>query len=213
MKKSILTLAVVILTVVAFGSTNKFEKLMKQNLEVLRANGESISYSNLGDEFEQIAKHNKKRFEPLYYSAYSYIISSWQMNDVTEKTSVLTKAKMQIDKANKISPNNDELLVLEAFYYQAMIMTNPKKFGQLYSAKANELLQKAQTINNTNPRAEFLLAQNVYYRPAEYGGGKKVALPLFEKAAKLFKQQNTSNYLLPVWGEQTNAEMIKACKK
>ena len=213
MKKSILTLAVVIITVVATGSNNKFEILMKQNLEVLRANSESTSYSNLGDEFEKIAKHNKKHFEPIYYSAYCYIISSWQITDEQDKTAVLSKAKSQIEKAKKISPNNDELLVLEAFYYQAIIMANPQKYGQSYSGKANELLKKAQAINKANPRAEFLLAQNVYYRPAEYGGGKTVALPLFKKAEKLFNQQNTTDYLSPVWGEQTNEQMIKQCEK
>ena len=92
-------------------------------------------------------------------------------------------------------------------------MTNPQKYGQSYSAKANELLQKAKELNNINPRAEFLLAENVYYRPAQYGGGKKVALPLFEKAAVLFRKQNTDSYLMPVWGEQTNAKMINQCKK
>ena len=212
MKKSILTLAVAIIAVVAFGNSNKFEKLMKQNLEIVRSNSDSTSYSNLGDEFEKIAKQNKKHFEPLYYSAYCYIISSWQIADVAEKIVVLSKAKAQIDKAIKISSNNDELFVLEAFYYQAMIMTNPQKYGQSYSAKANELLQKAQAINKANPRAEFLLAQNVYYRPAQYGGGKKVALPLFEKAAVLFKKQNTDNYLLPIWGAETNRKMIQQCK-
>ncbi len=212
MKKSILTLAVAIIAVVAFGNSSKFEKLMKQNLEIVRSNSDSTSYSNLGDEFEKIAKQNKKHFEPLYYSAYCYIISSWQIADVAEKIVVLSKAKAQIDKAIKISSNNDELFVLEAFYYQAMIMTNPQKYGQSYSAKANELLQKAQAINKANPRAEFLLAQNVYYRPAQYGGGKKVALPLFEKAAVLFKKQNTDNYLLPIWGAETNRKMIQQCK-
>ena len=213
MKKSILTLAVVILSAVAFGNSNNFEKLMKQNLETVRAMGENTDFKNLGDEFEKIAKHNKKRFEPLYYSAYCYIISSWQTNDVAEKSAILSKAKKQIDKGNKISPNNDELLVLEAFCYQAMIMINPQEYGQSYSAKANELLKKAQGINNLNPRAEFLLAQNVYYRPAQYGGGKEVALPLFEKAAKLFKSQNSTNYLQPIWGEKTNTEMIQQCGK
>ncbi|MFK5856938.1 MAG: hypothetical protein QM503_12475 [Bacteroidota bacterium] len=211
MKKSILTFAVVILSVVVFGNSNNFEKLMKQNLETVRANSETTDYKNLGNEFANIAKKNKKQFEPLYYSAYCYIISSWQFTDVDKKTNVLTEAKKQIDKAIKVSPNNDELLVLEAFYYQAMIMIDPKKYGQSYSAKASELLLKAQKINKGNPRAEFLLAQNVYYTPAQYGGGKVVALPLFEMAAKLFKHQNTKNYLLPVWGEQTNAEMVKNC--
>jgi len=81
-------------------------------------------------------------FEPLYYSAYCYIISSWQVTEADEKIAILAKVKQQIDKAIVLSPNNDELLVLDAFYYQAMIMTNPQKFGQSYSAKANELLKK-----------------------------------------------------------------------
>lgn len=213
MKKSILTVAVVFLSVLTFGNGNNFEKSMKQNLKTVRAMGENTDYKNLGNEFAKIAKHSKKRFEPHYYSAYCYILSSWQITDESKKIAILSKAKNQIDKAIVFSPNNDELLVLEAFYYQAMIMVDPKKYGQPYSAKARELLQKAQGINKANPRAEFLLAQNVYYRPAQYGGGKKVALPLFEKSAKLFKQQNTDNYLLPVWGEETNNKMIKQCRK
>jgi len=213
MKKSILTVAVVFLSILTFGSTNNFEKLMKQNLETVRANSENTDFQKLGEDFAKIAKHNKTRFEPLYYSAYCYIISSWQVTEADEKTAILAKVKQQIDKAIVLSPNNDELLVLDAFYYQAMIMTNPQKFGQSYSAKANELLKKAQSVNIANPRAEFLLAQNIYYRPAQCGGGKKVALPLFEKAAKLFNQQNTDDYLLPVWGKKTNEEMIKQCKK
>lgn len=213
MKKSILTLAIVILTVLTFGSTNNFEKLMKQNLETVRAMGENTDYKNLGVEFAKIAKHNKTRFEPFYYSAYCYIISSWQIEDLTEKANVLTMAKKQIDKAAILSANNDEILVLEAFYYQAMIMMDPANNGQKYSMRAEELLRKAQAINKNNPRAGFLRAQNIYYRPAQYGGGKDVALPLFKKAAKLFKQQNAENYLIPIWGAKTNGDMVKQCRK
>ena len=212
MKKSILTAAVVFLSVVTFGNTNNFEKLMKQNLEIARAMGEKTDYKNLGDEFAKIAKHNKTRFEPLYYSAYCYIVSSWQIKDLPEKANVLTMAKKQIDKTAGLSANNDEILVLEAFYYQAMIMMDPANNGQKYSMKAEELLRKAQALNKNNPRAEFLRAQNIYYRPAQYGGGKEKALPLFKESAKLFKNQSTSNYLLPVWGEKTNGEMIKQCR-
>ncbi len=213
MKKSLLTLAVVILTVVAFGHSNNFNKLMKQNLKLVRASSENTNYKELGNEFAKIANLNSDRFEPLYYSAYCYIIGSWQVTETDEKVLILSKAEKQIEKAIKMAPNNDELLVLKAFYYQAMIMTNPQKYGQQYSAKAGELLQKAQAINPLNPRAEFLSAENVYYRPEQYGGGSKVALPLFKKAAQLFKTQNTDSYLLPVWGEKTNFAMIEQCKK
>ena len=213
MKKSILTLvAVVFISVFSFGSNN-FDKEMKANLKQVRALSEKTDYKDLGNKFATIAKNNTERFEPLYYSAYCYILYSWKLQNVEEKTAILTLAKSQIDKANELKPNNDEVMVLEAFYNQAMIVVNPQQNAQLYSGKALTLLKKAQEINKNNPRAQFLLAQNVYYTPAQYGGGKQKALPLFKKAEKLYKTQKPENYLSPIWGQHTNSEMIKACKK
>lgn len=197
----------------AISRTNSFDKLMKENLHALRANTEDVNFVELADNFAKIAENNPNRFEPLYYSAYSYILSSWQFDNPTKKTELLSKANDAIDKGLVLSPENDELLVLKAFYYQAMIMTNPQKYGKSYSMKAAELLSKAQGIEPSNPRTQFLLAQNTYYTPVQYGGGKDRALPLFKKAADFFKLQETSNYLSPIWGEQTNNKMILECSK
>ena len=213
MKKSILTLVAVVLLSVLGYSSNNFENEMKTNLKQVRALEENTNYNDLGNNFASIAKKNKKRFEPLYYSAYCYILNSWQLKENSDKTAILAKAIEQINKAKKLNPNNDEIIVLEAFYYQALIVTNPRELGGKYSMKASELLQKAKAINKENPRAEFLLAQNVYYTPTQYGGGKEKALPLFNKADKLFSNQKPDNYLQAIWGQQTNQEMIKACKK
>ena len=211
MKKSIITITVVLMTLIAVAGTKSFNSSMKDNLQTLRADKDDVSYVELGDQFAKIADNNSNRFEPLYYSAYSYIISSWQINEPAKKAEILSKANEKIEKALEISPNNDELLVLKAFYYQAMIMTNPQKYGQQYSMKANELFQKAQSINESNPRAQFLMAQNTYYTPVEYGGGSERALPLFVKAAEFYKTQDSSNYLSPIWGEQTNKQMLEKC--
>jgi len=211
--KSILTISLILMCLTAISGTNSFDKLMKENLKALRANTEDVNYIALADNFGKIAENNPNRFEPLYYSAYCYIIGSWQFDDPTKKTELLSKANVDIDKGLLLSPENDELIVLKAFYYQAMIMTNPQQFGQSYSMKAAELFSKAQGIEPSNPRAQFLLAQNTYYTPVEYGGGKDRALPLFKKAAGFFKTQETSNYLSPIWGEQTNNKMILECSK
>jgi len=214
MKKSIFTVAIVLLSLISFGNGNKnFTKEMKQNLEILRLSNDNLDYENLGNKFAEIAKKNKNRFEPLYYSAFCYITGSWSKSEATEKIALLEKAEKQIAKAHELAPNNDEIYVLEALCYQAKIMIDPAKYGQSYSIKANTLLQKAQAINKNNPRTQFLLAQNTYYRPAQYGGGAKVALPMFEKAKILFTKQDNSNYLFPLWGENLNKEMIQLCKK
>jgi len=211
--KSILTISLILMCLTAISGTNSFDKLMKENLKALRANTEDVNFIALADNFAKIAQNNPNRFEPLYYSAYCYIIGSWQFDDPAKKTELLSKANVDIDKGLLLSPENDELIVLKAFYYQAMIMTNPQKFGQSYSMKAAELFSKAQGLEPSNPRAQFLLAQNTYYTPVEYGGGKDRALPLFKKAAGFFKSQETSNYLSPIWGEQTNNKMILECSK
>ena len=101
MKKSILTLAVAILTLAAIGSTNKFEKLMKQNLEVVRANSENTSYSNLGDEFEKIAKHNKNRYNLVIKSQHiqkiqTILESKYEVFDIKKE---LYNAQSQLQKA------------------------------------------------------------------------------------------------------------------
>ena len=214
MKRIILTTAVVLFSVVlTFAHSKKFDKEMKSKMETLRNYDEATDYIKLGDEFAEISKENKKNFEPLYYSAYSYIIGSWDTDDADEKLYILDKAKEQIDKALKLEPNNDELIVLEGFYNQAMIMINPMQNGPSYSMRAAELLKKAQAINSDNPRAEFLLAQNTMYTPEQFGDGAMKACPMYIKAAKLFEKQNTDNYLLPQWGAKTNGEMLKKCEK
>lgn len=60
-----------------------------------------------------------------------------------------------------------------------MIMVNPQQYGHTNSTKATMILTEAQKLNPNNPRAAFLLTQNIYYTPEQFGGGKEIALPLF----------------------------------
>lgn len=212
MKKSILTAVLVSFSVVSFSNTNDFDSQMKSYLEIVRAGNKDNDFKQLASKFDKIHKKNKDKYEPLYYSAFCYIMSSWQISENDSKNEVLDQAIKQINKAKELSSNNDELLVLEALYYQAMILTDPLKYGPSLSAKSAELLLKAQSINENNPRAEFLRAQNIYYRPEQFGGGKQKALPHYEKANILFENQKTDNYLWPVWGAELNKNMLHLCK-
>lgn len=211
MKKSMITLAIALFTLTAYSGVGDFNRTMKTNLNELRAYDEKSDYEKLSKSFLNIANDNPDRYEPLYYSAYIDILQSWNIQNSDSKLIVLKRAMESIQKAKELSSENDEILVIEAFCYQAMIMVNPREYGQSYSMKAAQLLKQAQVINSSNPRAQFLLAQNIYYTPKEYGGGKEKALPLFEKSAKLFESQETDNFLNPVWGEYTNKQMINKC--
>jgi len=82
-----------------------------------------------------------------------------------------------------------------------------------YSSLSNEALGKAEKLNPENPRVWFCKGQNVYHTPSMFGGGSEKALPLFEKAARLFDSFETPNQLWPLWGEESNGDLIEKIKE
>jgi hypothetical protein len=46
-----------------------------------------------------------------------------------------------------------------------------------------------------------------------FGGGAKNALPDFEKAETLFKNESKDDIYKPYWGEVQNQQMLDKCRK
>jgi cytochrome c-type biogenesis protein CcmH/NrfG len=84
---------------------------------------------------------------------------------------------------------------------------------QKYGAAANKATENAIKLDPTNPRIALYTAQSAYYRPENFGGGKKVALPLAEKAIALFKTFKPANTLMPNWGAEMAEQLALQCKE
>ena len=54
-----------------------------------------------------------------------------------------------------------------------------------------------------NPRPVLFEAENKFFTPEAYGGGKDVAKPLFDTASKLFDNFKPETDLSPNWGKST----------
>lgn len=211
MKKAILLSTILFFGLTIFAQSTKFENKMKLALTELNSATEKDQFAQLAEKFDEIAKKNRKEVQPLYYSAYCRIHQAFRTTDANAKDSLLKISKKHIDKAILLDPNNAELYILSALNYQAAIKVNPAERGQSYSSKASLMLKKANELQENNPRVLFLTGQNIFYRPTQFGGGAEKAKPYFEKAAKLFSNQKTSNFS-PIWGEKTNTKMLKKCK-
>lgn len=61
------------------------------------------------------------------------------------------------------------------------------KLHQTYGMEAKTALDKANSLDSSNPRVLYLEASGALNTPEQYGGGKAKAKPLFVKALKLFK--------------------------
>ncbi|MBL7826036.1 MAG: hypothetical protein JNJ57_05355 [Saprospiraceae bacterium] len=158
------------------------------------------------NQFERLANFKKTEWLPLYYHALCLIQYSWAA-DAKERETVLKGAETSIKTAQGISPDNAELVALEGYLYQGMIMINPMANGAIYGPKSAMTLQKAAQLDPNNPRPPYLLGQNIYFTPEMWGGGMDNAKPHLEKARTLFGTFKPQSEFHPNWG-QIVCEMI-----
>lgn len=171
------------------------------------------NYVEAAHYFEQLAAKSTGQWLALYYAGLSYIHASYKAEGDIEKDKLIDKAQPLIDRAFKLKPEESEIHVLQAFLFQSRMQVNPTMRGLTYSQKADASLKKAVAVNPSNPRAYSLMAYNIYYTPAMFGGGAKKALPLFIKARDKYLAYTPDLPFMPSWGQKENHEMINTCKK
>jgi hypothetical protein len=158
------------------------------------------------NQFERLANYKKNDWLPFYYHALCLIQFSWNA-ETKERETILKGAETSIQTAYSLNPDSCEVMALEGYMYQAMIMINPMANGAVYGPKSAITLQKAMQINPDNPRPPYLLGQNIYFTPEMWGGGMNNARPHLEKAKSLFVSFKPASELHPDWGK-VPCEMI-----
>ena len=148
-------------------------------------------------------------WEPRYYLARTYLKLGAMEKDSQQKDQAYARAQAALDQARPL-PGADqaEVLVVQAFLYQGIMMAAPAERGQEYSAKVSETLKQVKALAPGNPRLYLLLGNEQYYCPAEYGGGPDKARLLYAQAKALFAAYRPASALSPVWGEKTVDAML-----
>ena len=211
MKRTFLTTIVIALAMVVNAQT-PFENVMKESLVLLDSAKTTEEMQAVVGKFERIAMTETTRWEPLYYEAFAQINTSFREKDGEKKDAILDLAEANIEKALEINGDKSELYALQGYLYQGRIQVSAMR-GMTYSRKAAEILEKAIEANPENPRALFLMAQNIFYTPKMFGGGAKNALPKFQDAKLKFEKEAGKEGIMPKWGAKSNNRMIEACNK
>ena len=170
-------------------------------------------YQATANSFERISNIDKSKWLPSYYAAHVYIIMSFVEKDSDMKDKYLDKAQTFIDNCQKIVKNESEVYVLQGFLYQARISVSPMLRGMKYSAKASEALNRAIKINADNPRAYYLLGQNLLHTPSMFGGGVELACPYLTKAKAKYAIFKPKSDISPNWGEKATIKLLAYCNK
>ncbi|MEY4538800.1 MAG: hypothetical protein RLZZ306_557 [Bacteroidota bacterium] len=168
----------------------------------------------VANDFNRVGDVAQTQWHPFYYAALCNVLAAFDIEDVTKVDPLCDKADVLLDKAEKLSPKNSEIYCIKAMISLARIKVNVFQRGMEGLGDAQASLESAQELNPDNPRVYFLLAQQSYNTPEAFGGSKKEALALFEKAKILFEKEGIKKDTFEAtWGLETTLRKIESCKK
>ena len=91
------------------------------------------------------------------------------------------------------------------------MLVDPQSRWMTFGQQAGTYLQQAMQLNANNPRIYYLQGMSLFGTPEQFGGGKAVAKPLFQKAVDLGKAEQVKP-LYPHWGLEMSVPMLAACQ-
>ncbi|MBN2613504.1 MAG: hypothetical protein JXB00_18255 [Bacteroidales bacterium] len=209
MKKMTLTLVLTVLTLSLF--SQDYNRAMLDGIDSLNHIKKMEDFQQVANYFERIADAEPNEWLPGYYAAYCYIVLSFREQDAAKKATIVNKGENLVNKILKIKSEESEIYALQGMLYQAFITLDYQNNATEYSMKAEASFDKAIELNPENPRSYYLKGMNLMYTPEAYGGGMKAACPLITRANELFENFTKANDLMPDWGKDYNAQLLKKC--
>ncbi len=205
MKKLYVLFILTLFSLAAF--SQGYKEKMKKNIQLF----ESSNFIKAANGFESVALSEKKEWLPFYYAGLCHVLVAFQ-KPKNEIDALCDKADVFARKADSLSKNNSEVLVLKSMIAAARINVNHVKRGQKYGMMATKFANEAIKLNSDNPRAYFVKAQATLYAPPAFGGGEKKAKPIFEMVLEKASRQGVikpESNLHPNWGKAEAEQELK----
>ncbi|WP_046744302.1 tetratricopeptide repeat protein [Kordia zhangzhouensis] len=208
MKKIVLILLFVGVGTIASAQT-QYEKGMLKAFSLWKEN-KSIEAANL---FERISSATPNEWLPLYYAAQINILNGFTIKDKSKLTQQLEKAQAQLDKAKSLSPNNPEIMVMQAMLYTVWVAYDGATYGMKYAPKVSEIYAKALAIDHNNPRVVLCKAEWDMGSARYFGQDTAPFCKELERAQTLFETEAKQQDFTPSWGKERVIQLVDECKK
>ena len=212
MKKSILFLSVMIVSVCAFAQSEKYTAAMKANIAAI-----DTSFKNpqnllgLANNFERIALAEKDQWLPYYYAAFCQVNYTYMEQDKSKVDAIADKATWLINKADSLQPANSENSCVKSMIAIVRLLVNPMQRYMQYGTVSSNFLKDAMEQDPANPRPYMLKGQTLLNTPEQYGGGCKIAKPVLEEAMAKFEAFKPASDISPNWGKSHTETQLKTC--
>jgi tetratricopeptide (TPR) repeat protein len=212
MKKSVLSFLVLFTAIGLFAQNGAYQQAMGKAMAQFGQAKTTEELHAAANNFERIATQAEGEMLPHYYAAFVLINSSFQMQNATEKDQVLDRAMEHVKKAAAISPNNDEVEVLNGYGLMARLVVDPAARGQSYSPRVFQSFGKAMSMNPNNPRAAAMMARQELGTAQFFGSDTSKACGLAQKSIALYDKEKPQGFD-PSWGRDLAEEVLASCSK
>ena len=202
MKKLSLIAVIILFADASFGQSDKYNNAMKANiaqLDSIMSKGNAVELAN---NFERIGNAEKTQWLPFYYAGYCTVINAYNEKDVAKKDAIADKAQQFINEADSIlGKENSEIDVIKSMIATAHMTVDPQNRYMTYGPQITEFLEKSKSLDPSNPRPVLIQAENTFYTPVQFGGGKDAAKSFFDQAKTLDDNFKPETEISPNWGK------------
>ena len=213
MKKTILFVSLLIVSVCSFAQSERYISAMKANITAI-----DTSFKNpqnllaLANNFERIATAEKNQWLPYYYAALCQVNYSYMEQDKSKVDGIADKATWLINKADSLQPDNSEVSCIRSMIASSHMMVNPMQRYMEYGPESSTQLEKAMQQDPNNPRPYYLKGQGLKYTPEQFGGGCKTATEQLQIAADKYAVFKPASELTPNWGRERTEKLLAECR-
>ena len=174
---------------------------MKQSLSMFDSAKTAADFENVAASFQRIGDAEKTQWLPYYWAGLVLATEGWKYypdaKGVTEvkvcdlsgtMTALAARINAAWDKADALATDDtakSEILTIRNMAATQQMLVDPQSRYMTFGAEAAQDLQKAMTLNPNNPRVYYLQGMSIFGTPEQFGGGKAIAKPVFQKAVDL----------------------------
>ena len=199
----------------ASAAGDAYTQAMQSTLEQLESAESYEDYQVVANKFQRIANAEQDEWLPYYYAGLTQVYMSFQNGlDSDQRDEILEQARDLASKADELSPENVEILILEGYINMAKLSVNPAIRGMLLTPKVNAQFGKAMEMDPENPRATAMLARMKFGTAQFFNSSTEESCALAQRSLTLYEQEETSDRgINPTWGKGIAEGLLKACAK